>query len=182
MNTRTPTGLSAKEAAIVAVVSAALIGTVAYLFYFYSPEVTASHRIYRLPMINAGLNALTTFLLVLGYRAIRRRDIRSHQRWMVGALVASLAFLAVYVVFHASAPPTSYGGEGVMRYVYYFLLITHIILAAVVAPLALATVLLAWRGRFATHRKIARFTLPIWLYVAVSGLLVYLMIRPYYPA
>ncbi len=181
MNTNIPTGLSRKEALWVAFLSVAIIGVVAYLFYFHVPVGEASIRVYRLPMINAGLNFLSTLLLLLGYRAIRRRQIGFHQRMMIGAFVASIAFLVIYVIFHAVAPPTSYGGVGMWRYVYYFFLITHIVLAAIVAPLALITLLLAWRRRFVIHRKFARITLPLWIYVTLSGLLVYWMIRPYYP-
>ncbi len=181
MNMPTRSNLSAKEALLIAAASLIMLGAVAFLFYVYSPDMPANKQIYRLPMINAGLNALTTILLIAGYRAVKARRIARHQKLMITALVSSMLFLVIYVIFHAMAPPTPYGGQGLLRYVYYILLISHIILAALITPLALITVLLAFRGRFSAHRKIARITLPLWLYVSISGLLVYLFIRPYYP-
>ncbi len=166
---------------MVALISVILLGVVAFLFYFRSSGVTASVRVYRLPMINAGLNTLTALLLILGYRAIRARRVRHHQLLMISALVSSGLFLIIYLIFHASASPTSYGGQGILRPVYYFLLVSHIALAALITPLALTTIILAFRQNFTAHRKIARITLPLWLYVSISGLLVYLLIRPYYP-
>ena len=129
-----------------------------------------------LPLVNAVLNTSATLCLLAGWRAIRRRDERRHRAFMIAALACSALFLVSYLVYHAFAGSRPYGGTGVLRAVYFLVLITHVVLAAAIVPLVLVTVTRAWRGQFARHRAIARWTLPLWLYVSVTGVVVYLML------
>ncbi len=129
-----------------------------------------------LPALNATLNAIAAAFLVTGYVLIRRGRVRQHRRVMIAAFVTSTLFLTSYLVYHAHAGSTPFPRHGPIRAVYFTVLITHIVLAAIVPPLALITLTLALRARFDRHRVIARWTLPIWLYVSVTGVLVYLML------
>ncbi len=133
-----------------------------------------------LPPIYASINGLTAILLLVSYGAIRRGNRKLHERINKLCIGFSAAFLVMYVAYHMTTPPTPYGGEGALRALYYFVLITHILLSVAVVPLILFTFSRALAGNFERHRRLAKFTFPIWLYVAVSGVLVYLMIRPYY--
>jgi putative membrane protein len=136
---------------------------------------------YLLPLFNAIINGTTFLLLLAALMAIKNRNIVLHKRLMTTAIALSLVFLVCYVLFHASTEPTKFGGEGRIRSVYFFLLLTHILLAIVIVPLVLITYVRAIAEKFDKHRKIARITLPIWLYVTLTGVIVYLMIAPYYP-
>lgn len=129
-----------------------------------------------LPALNASLNALATMLLVAGWTFVRRGDVARHRACMVGALAASAAFLASYLVYHYHVGSRPFTGTGPIRAVYFTILITHVVLAAAIVPLVLVTVVRALRGQFARHRAIARWTLPLWLYVSVTGVLVYWML------
>lgn len=133
-----------------------------------------------LPAFHALINGTCTILLIAGYVFIRRRQIAMHKLAMVSTFMLSTVFLLSYVTYHANVPSTSFGGTGAIRWVYFFILITHIILAAVILPLALYTIVRAWRGEFSKHKSIARITLPLWIYVTATGVVVYLMISPYY--
>ena len=133
-----------------------------------------------LPPIYAGINGLTAVLLVSAYVAIRSRKRLLHERLMKTCIALSALFLLMYVAYHMTSDSTSYGGTGTMKYVYYFILISHILLSVVITPLVLFTFSRALAGSFERHRALARFTFPIWLYVAITGVLVYLMISPYY--
>jgi len=112
--------------------------------------------------------------------AILKRNVKVHQRFIYAAFSTTFLFLLTYVTYHYLAPSTPYGGEGLMAGFYYFILITHIILAAAILPLALTSVARAWNRENARHKKIARWTMPIWLYVSFTGVLVYILISPYY--
>ncbi len=133
-----------------------------------------------LPHLTASFNAVATAFLVIGFVCIRRGDRRNHARAMIGALTASALFLAVYLVHHATTPVTPFPADGPARAVYYTLLVTHVVLAAVAAPMVLATAARALRGRFVPHRRLARWTLPVWLYVSVTGIAVYVMLYHLY--
>ncbi|MDH7445357.1 DUF420 domain-containing protein [Aquimarina sp. 2201CG14-23] len=133
-----------------------------------------------LPPIYAAINGLTVILLVAAFLAIKNKKIKLHENLMKSAIVCSILFLIMYVAYHMTSDSTKFGGEGTIRYVYYFILITHIILSIVVIPFVLVTYVRALAKRFDRHKKIARITFPIWLYVAISGVIVYLMISPYY--
>ncbi|MBF6607414.1 MAG: DUF420 domain-containing protein [Flavobacterium sp.] len=133
-----------------------------------------------LPPIYATINGLTAVLLVLGVNAIRRGNQKLHERLMTSAIGLSVLFLVMYVAYHMTSDSTRFGGEGAIRYVYFFILLSHILLSIAVIPLVLISYVRALAQRYDRHRKIARITFPIWLYVAVSGVVVYLMISPYY--
>jgi putative membrane protein len=129
-----------------------------------------------LPALNATLNAIAAVLLVTGYVLIRRGRIRQHRRVMLAAFTTSALFLVSYVTYHANAGSRPFAGQGPIRIVYFGILISHVILAAAILPLALITLTHGLRERFDRHVPIARWTLPIWLYVSVTGVLVYLML------
>jgi uncharacterized membrane protein YozB (DUF420 family) len=130
----------------------------------------------RLPTVNACLNGISAILLLFGYANIRQRKVAAHRACMLGAFAASSLFLVSYLVYHASAGSVRFTGTGWIRPVYFTLLISHIVLSAVVLPLALTTIYRAWSDDFVRHRRIARWTLPVWLYVSVTGVVVYLML------
>ena len=129
-----------------------------------------------LPSLNAALNTISAFLLTLGYIFIRQRAIKAHTMCMVSACVSSTLFLISYITYHAHHGVTHFTGEGISRFIYFAILTSHTILAVVIAPLAIVTLYRGLRGRFAKHVAIARVTLPIWLYVSVTGVLVYWML------
>ena len=133
-----------------------------------------------LPPIYAAMNALTAVFLILGVVAIKKRRRELHQGLMTSAIVFSALFLVLYVIYHATSDSTPFGGEGWIRPVYFILLISHILLSIVIIPLVLFTYVRALAQRFDKHKRLARITFPIWLYVAISGVVVYLMISPYY--
>jgi len=147
-----------------------------------------------LPPIYAGINALTAILLVLGVIAIKNGNREKHQKLMTAAIGCSVAFLVMYVAYHLTADSTKYGDTnhdgilsevelaeaGIMRLIYFFILITHILLSIIIIPLVLFTYVRALAERFDRHKKLAKITFPIWLYVAITGVIVYIMISPYY--
>ena len=133
-----------------------------------------------LPPIYASVNGLTAVLLIAAVVAIRNQRRLLHERLMKICIGLSAAFLVMYVLYHMTSDSTPYGGEGAIRYVYYFILITHIILSVIVIPFVLFTLGRAIIGNFEKHKALAKYTFPLWLYVAVSGVIVYLMISPYY--
>jgi putative membrane protein len=133
-----------------------------------------------LPPIYATVNGITAILLVGAVMAIKSGNRKRHELLMKMAIGCSVVFLAMYVAYHMTAESTKYGGEGVLKYVYFFILITHIVLSIVIIPLVLITYVRALASKFDKHKKIAKITFPIWLYVAVTGVIVYLMISPYY--
>jgi uncharacterized membrane protein YozB (DUF420 family) len=132
--------------------------------------------VHSLPAVNATLNGMAAILLVTGYTLIRKKRIDAHKRVMLTAFGVSIAFLICYLVYHAQVGSVHYPKSGAIRIVYYTILITHTILAACVPVLAIITLRRALRGDFVRHRRIARWTLPIWLYVSVTGVVVYLML------
>jgi putative membrane protein len=134
------------------------------------------------PTINACLNAACAVLLVFGYASIRRRRIARHRRIMLSAVGTSAVFLASYLYYHAHSGATRFAGEGWVRPLYFSILSTHTVLAAAILPLVIVTVIRALRGRFADHRRIARVTLPVWLYVSVTGVVVYVLLYHIYPS
>ena len=129
-----------------------------------------------IPTVNATLNTISGILLTIGYVLIRQRRIEAHKRCMLAAFAVSVLFLISYVIYHANAGSTPFTRQGWIRPVYFTILISHIILAFVIVPLALRTLYLAWRERFEQHRRIAKITLPLWLYVSVTGVIIYLML------
>lgn len=135
-----------------------------------------------LPPIYATINGITAVVLVTAVWAIKNGKQKVHENLMKFAIFLSVCFLAMYVAYHMTSESTTYGGEGAIRYVYFFILITHIILSIIIIPFVLITYVRALAKSFVRHKKIARITYPLWLYVAVTGVIVYLMISPYYGA
>jgi putative membrane protein len=133
-----------------------------------------------LPPIYATTNGITALVLIAAVIAIKNGKRKLHETLMKIAIGLSVLFLVMYVAYHMTADSTPFGGEGIIRYVYFFLLISHIILSIIIIPLVLITYVRALAQRFDAHKKIAKITFPIWLYVAVTGVIVYLMIAPYY--
>jgi putative membrane protein len=133
-----------------------------------------------LPTVNASLNALSATFLLAGYYFIRGKQIARHRAMMIAASCSSVVFLTSYVIYHYHARATKFGGSGWIRPVYFFILITHVILAAAVVPFVIATLSNALRNRIPQHRRIARVTFPIWMYVSITGVIVYAFLRPYY--
>jgi len=129
-----------------------------------------------LPHLNALLNGLSALLLAAGYARIRSADRRLHRNFMIAAFVTSVLFLTSYLIYHAHAGSVRYQGQGLTRLVYFIILVSHSVLATAVAPMVLVTFRYAWKGRFDRHRRLARWTLPVWLYVSITGVLVYLML------
>ncbi len=132
--------------------------------------------VHSLPAVNATLNAISTLLLISGYVLIRTRHVDLHRRCMIAACVTSTLFLACYLTYHYQVGSVRFTRQGFVRPLYYAILITHVTLAASVPPLAIVTLSRALRARFDRHRSIARWTLPIWLYVSVTGVLVYVLL------
>jgi uncharacterized membrane protein YozB (DUF420 family) len=132
--------------------------------------------VHDLPAVNASLNALSGVLLIVGYALMRARRIDQHRKVMITAFATSSLFLISYVVYHAQVGSVRFTREGFVRPLYFSVLITHVVLAAVVLPLALLTLSRGLKGRYPQHRRIARWTFPIWLYVSVTGVLVYVLL------
>lgn len=133
-----------------------------------------------LPPIYAMINGITAIVLIAAVVAIKNGKRRRHENLMTLAIGLSVIFLVMYVAYHMTAESTKFGGEGIIRYVYFFILLSHILLSIVIIPLVLISYVRALSGNFERHRKIAKITFPLWLYVAISGVIVYLMISPYY--
>jgi len=133
-----------------------------------------------LPPIYASINGVTAILLILAVRAIKNGNRSLHEKLMTSAIACSVIFLVMYVAYHMTSESTKFGGEGLIRYVYFFILLTHIALSVIIIPLVLFTYVRALSQQFDRHKKLARITFPLWLYVAVTGVVVYLMISPYY--
>ncbi len=133
-----------------------------------------------LPPIYASINAMTALLLVVAVWAIKNKKRILHERLMKTAIVFSAIFLILYIAYHMTSDSTTFGGEGIVKYIYYFILISHILLSVAVIPFVLITFVRAITKDFERHKKIARITFPLWLYVAISGVIVYIMISPYY--
>lgn len=161
----------------ITIISIVIPVAVAALFGIKLPNV---EPLTFLPPIYASINGLTAVLLIASVIAIKNGKRKIHEKLNTVAIVCSVLFLIMYVAYHMTSNSTSFGGEGVIKYVYYFILISHILLSIVVIPLVLFTLMRAKLGDFVAHKKIAKITFPIWLYVAVTGVIVYVMIAPYY--
>ena len=130
--------------------------------------------------VNGLINSVVSFLLLVGLLAVKRGRYELHNRVMIAAMILSILFLVSYILHHLLSDSTSYGGEGIMKAVYYFILISHIILAGIIMPFVLFTAYRALTAEWPRHKKLAKITWPIWFYVSVTGVIVYLMISPYY--
>lgn len=172
----TGAGVEKKSKPWIVVVSIAVPIVVAILFTVKIEGYQTSF----LPPIYATLNGLTALFLIGGIVSIKKRKVETHRKFMTSAIVFSALFLVLYVIYHSTSDSTPFGGEGWIRPVYFTLLISHILLSIIIIPLVLVTYVRALAEKYDKHRKIARITFPIWLYVAISGVVVYLMISPYY--
>lgn len=162
---------------LITIVSIAIPLVVAILFGVRIPNVEPLRM---LPPIYATINGITALLLITALWAIKNKRIALHVTLMKVSIFLSLLFLVMYVAYHMTSDSTPYGGEGFIRYVYFFILITHIVLSIGIIPMVLITYVRAISKHFGAHKKIARITFPIWLYIAITGVVVYLMIAPYY--
>ena len=175
--TQTNSNTSRKYTILIWLLSIIIPITVAVLFRVRIPGV---ERLGFLPPIYATINGLTAILLIAAVFQIKKGNRKTHELLMKSCIILSVLFLGMYIAYHMTSDSTPYGGEGLLRYVYYFILISHIILSIVVIPFVLITFVRAISGDFYRHRKIARITFPLWLYVAISGVAVYIMISPFY--
>ncbi len=164
----------------ITIVSIAIPVVVAILMLIPGREKSEGSVLSNLPLFHAILNASTAFCLIIGYLFIAQKKIQLHRLSMIGAFVLSSVFLVSYVIYHATHPPTKFGGEGFIRPIYFFILISHIILAAAIVPLALFSIYYGIQNKIDKHKKVTKYTLPIWLYVAITGVVVYVMMSPYY--
>jgi len=135
-----------------------------------------------LPHVNACLNATSAVLLIAGYSFIKARNVAAHRACQISALIVSLLFLTSYLIYHYHHGSTRFQGTGIVRPIYFTILLTHTVLAIVIVPLIIITFYRALRSDFARHRRIARITLPLWLYVSITGVIVYLMLYQIYPS
>ncbi|MFV0604421.1 MAG: DUF420 domain-containing protein [Niabella sp.] len=143
-------------------------------------DVNTGFDVHIFAAVNAVVNTMVTLLLIIALIAVKKGNYQLHKKAMLTAMILSVVFLLSYVAHHLLAGESKFGGKGVIRYVYYFILITHIILAAVILPFILFTAYRALTGEYSLHKKLARITWPIWFYVSLTGPIVYLMISPYY--
>jgi putative membrane protein len=172
------TELARKPVPVILALSAAIAAFLIWLIYFKG-KVAAPEWIGQLPAANAFFNSLSALCLILGYLNIRRRNRLIHMRFMLSATVFSALFLVSYITYHYFHGDSKFPGHGLVRPVYFFILISHITLSMVALPLILGTLWWALRSEFRFHKKIARWTFPIWLYVSVTGVIVYFMLRAY---
>ncbi|MDO5608527.1 MAG: DUF420 domain-containing protein [Capnocytophaga sp.] len=166
-----------KQNLFITLISIIIPIVVAVLFSVRIPDV---QPLTFLPPIYAGINGLTAICLVVAVWAVKNKKIQLHERLMKLCLLFSVLFLLMYVAYHMTSDSTPYGGEGIWRTVYFALLISHILLSIIIIPLVLITVVKALSNQYDQHRRIAKITFPIWLYVTISGVIVYWMISPYY--
>ena len=161
----------------ITILSIAIPIAVAALFGIKIPNV---EPLSFLPPIYASINGITAVLLIMAVIAIKKGNRRLHEQLNTAAIICLVLLLVMYVAYHMTSDSTKFGGEGTVKYVYYFILITHILLSIVVIPFVLITYMRAKLEKFSQHKRIAKITFPLWLYVAVTGVIVYLMISPYY--
>ena len=159
------------------IISVAIPVVVAILFTVKIPNATPLSF---LPPIYACINALTAVLLVIALIAIKSKKIKLHEWLMKTCIGLSLIFLVMYIAYHMTTDPTPFGGQGYIKILYFFILISHILLSIALIPLVLISYVRAFQKEFVSHKKIAKITFPVWLYVAITGVIVYVMISPYY--
>jgi putative membrane protein len=168
-----------KATFIILAVSAALLVILVGVIYGHGSASAVPSWVLPLPALNALLNGTSAVFLVLGYRAIRRRDIVTHVRRILVSLTASTLFLVSYIAYHSMHGDTKFAGQGLVRPLYFFILISHITLSVVVLPLVFLSLFFSLSGRFTRHKAIARYTFPVWLYVSVTGVLVFAFLEIY---
>lgn len=169
----------ARALAMILAVSVAALVLLVGVIYGHGRVESAPAWMNALPVVNATLNATSAVFLVLGFLAAKRGDLAVHSRHMLAALTASSLFLVSYLAYHAVHGDTKFAGQGVIRPVYFFILISHILLSAVTLPLVFSSFFFSLSGRFPQHRKVSRWTFPMWLYVSVTGVVVFGLLRVY---
>lgn len=169
----------ARAIAVILLISGAALGFLFWLIYFKGGSDYSSNLITSLPALNSLLNTTSAVLLVLGYRAIRKGKYMTHMRFNLTAFFTSTLFLISYVIYHNYHGSTPFPGEGLIRPIYFFILISHIILSAAVVPMILTSFYLAFSGKIELHRKVSKITLPVWLYVSVTGVMIFFILRAY---
>ena len=173
-------GIDARKAlGLILAVSAAALLFLVWLIYFKAPAATEVAWVSNLSAVNAALNSLSTVFLLLGFREIRARNFAKHMRFMISAFITSALFLVSYIVYHHFVGDTPFTVQGFIRPMYFFVLVTHIVLSIFVVPLVLSSFLFAFSGKFSTHRKVSKWTFPIWLYVSVTGVMVFFMLKTF---
>lgn len=165
---------------LVIVLSVVLPLVVAYMFQYKFTNFEWPFDVHLLPLTNAILNASCTVLLIAALFAAKSKNIQLHKKMIYTSMVLSLLFLVVYIMYHLTAQHTTFGGTGTIKVVYLSILFTHIVLAAVQAPFVLFAFLYGYTNQIEKHKKIVKFSYPIWLYVSITGVICYLMISPYY--
>lgn len=169
-----------KQARILIItVSVIVFVAVAFLSKF-TLQVDLGFNVHVFALINAVINSVVTVLLIAAFMAVKNKKYVQHKNMMMAAMVLSILFLVSYIAHHLFAGDTHYGGTGALKGIYYFILLTHIPLAGIILPFILFTAYRGLTGEYANHRKLAKYTWPLWLYVSVTGVLVYLFISPYY--
>lgn len=160
-------------------ISGLAIGFLVWLIYVKESPSDPSSTASILPAINATLNSLSACCLVAGFVAIKKQRIAVHQKFMSGAFLSSTLFLVTYIIYHNTHGDTQFQGAGIVRPIYFFVLISHILLTTLALPMILTTFFFALTGRFAAHKKIARFTFPAWLYVSVTGVMIFFLLKTF---
>jgi putative membrane protein len=162
------------------IIGASIIIPLVVAILYFAPTWKTGIDFGFLPPFYAGVNATTAIVLLLGLRAILKGNVVLHKRYMSTAILLSVVFLLAYILYHLTKESTVFGGTGIVKTIYYCLLLSHILLSVAIVPLVLITYTRALSEKFDKHKRIAKITLPIWLYVAISGVVVYFMISPYY--
>lgn len=150
-----------------------------YLIYFREAAESSGVWVDQLPALNALLNSISAVLIVFGYAAVLKKEYIRHMKFMLTAFITSTLFLISYLLYHNFSGHTPFPGEGIIRPVYFFILISHIIFSALVVPMVLTSYYFAFSGKFKTHRKVSKWTLPIWLYVSVTGVMIFFILNAY---
>ncbi len=171
-----------KAIGAILLLSSVVFAFLVWLIYFKPAAGYSSGFIGALPAVNAVFNSLSTVFLVAGLLAVRRGRYAAHIKFMFAALVSSALFLVSYIVYHNFHGDTKFLGQGFIRPIYFFVLISHIVLSAVVVPLILTSLYLSLAGRLAAHRRVSRYTFPVWLYVSVTGVLIFVMLKVFSPS
>jgi putative membrane protein len=164
---------------VILAASVAALALLLVVIYGHGRAASEPPWIQALPALNATLNGTSAVFLALALGAIKRRDAAAHARWMLAALASSTLFLVSYIVYHSVHGDTRFAGHGAIRPIYFFVLVSHIGLSAVVLPLIFSSFFFSLSGRFRQHRKVSRYTWPVWMYVSVTGVLVFVLLRAY---
>ncbi|MCH8566649.1 MAG: DUF420 domain-containing protein [Balneolales bacterium] len=172
--------LSAAKAVVYIMIASGLVLIFLFwLLYFRDGAEVIPAWVFNLPAVNAFFNSVATIFLILGFLEIKKRNFERHMQYNLSAFVASAVFLISYVLYHNFVGHTPFPGEGWIRPVYFTILISHIILSVVVVPLILSSFFFAFAGKFSIHRKISKFTFPIWIYVSITGVIIFFVLRQY---